>query len=131
MKAIDDYTAALSEIQAATLADKMVWRCNRPGLYVHKTMNHELEDLVLTLEKIDSPAGTNFQLHLIKKDFETSEVILSIDTSTSDDGLKDSLSDFYNFIEYHVDLKGLVGLKEFISIVNNGTKNDDFFDEEN
>ncbi|GAB5409943.1 MAG: hypothetical protein BalsKO_23080 [Balneolaceae bacterium] len=120
MKAIDDYLAAVQDIKAATLAEKIVWKKNKPNCYVFKTINHDLEDLVLTLQRIDMNGGYEYKFGLVKQDFDNIEILLSLDTSTNDVELKKTLCELYNFVEYHVDIKNLDGLREFIDDVNSG-----------
>ena len=122
MKAIDDYTAALYEIQAATLSEKILWKRTRPNSYTYKTVNSDLEDLILSLQKIENGSKPEYLFSLVKKDFENSEVLLNIDTSTTDMELRNSLEELYNFVEYHVDIKSLDGLKDFIDTINQDNK---------
>lgn len=128
MKAIDDYAAALYEIQAATLSEKILWKRTRPNSYTYKTVNGDLEDLILSLQKIENGSKPEYLFSLVKKDFETSEVLLNIDTSTTDKSLRNSLEELYNFVEYHVDLKSLDGLKDFIDTIKNDTNSDSILD---
>ena len=124
MKAIEDYTAALYEIQTATLSEKILWKRTRPNSYSYKTVNSDLEDLILSLQKIENGSKPEYLFSLVKKDFESSEVLLNIDTSTTDTGLRSSLEELYNFVEYHVDIKSLDGLKDFIDTIKNDDKSD-------
>lgn len=123
MKAIDDYLVALQEIKAATLSEKIVWKRNSANSYTFKTVNHDLEDLILTIQKIESGNNFDYLFSLVKQDFDSSEILLSLDTSTNNVELRDELSDLYSFIEYHVDLQNLDGLKDFIDSVNSGDSN--------
>lgn len=118
MKAINDYTAALFEIQEATITEKIIWKRNSLNSFVYKTVNKDLEDLILTLKRIDGSSENHYMFSLIRKDFESSEVMINLDTSTTDKELQEPLEELYNFIAYHVDIKSLEGLKEFIRTIN-------------
>tara|TARA_R110000868_G_scaffold259361_2_gene517167 strand:+ start:36488 stop:36874 length:387 start_codon:yes stop_codon:yes gene_type:complete len=128
MKATQDYSAALYEIQAATLSDKIDWKQNKPDSYTFKTVNNDLEDLILTLQKIEGVGDPNFLFSLVKKDFDSSEVLLNLDSSTNDKGLRSSLEELYNFVEYHVDMKNLDGLKDFIDTIKGDNGNSNILD---
>lgn len=128
MKAIDDYMAAIHEIKAATLAEKITWKRNKPNSYVFKTINHDLEDLILSLQRIEAKDGFEFMFGLVKKDFDSSEILLNLDTTTNDLDLKEVLCDLYSFVEYHVDIKNLDGLKGFLRSVVNGENEDTILD---
>ncbi len=128
MKAIKDYTAALYEIQSATLAEKIQWKRTRPDSYTYKTVNKDLEDLIINLQKIENGAAPEYLLSLVKKDFETSEVLLNLDTSTNDTDLRESLEELFNFVEYHVDMKSLEGLKDFIEVIKTDDKSNNILD---
>ncbi len=127
MKAIDDYSAALYEIQAATISEKIKWKRNRPDSYTFKTVNGDLEDLILTLQRNEGNEKSNYLFSLVKKDFETSEVLLNLDSTTTDKCLRDSLEELFNFVEYHVDMRSLDGLKDFIKTINSGNNDSDIF----
>jgi hypothetical protein len=128
MKAIDDYAAALYEVQAATLSEKILWKRTRPDAYTYKTVNSDLEDLILSLQKISNGSNPQYLFSLVKKDFESSEVLLNLDTSTTDSDLRNSLEELYNFVEYHVDMKSLDGLKDFIETIKSDDKSDSILD---
>lgn len=128
MKAIDDYLIAVQDIKAATLGEKIVWKRSKPNCYTFKTINHDLEDLVLSLQRLDVDGGFEYKFNLIKQDFDNSEILLSLDTSSTDIELKEILCDLYKFIEYHVDIKNLDGLRKFIDAVNSGEHNNAFLD---
>ena len=128
MKAIDDYNAALYEIQAATIAEKIIWKRISADTYHYKTMNDDLEDLILTIKKFSVKGSDEYLLSLVKKDFENSEVILNVDTSDSENHLKSSLEELYNSVEYHVDLRSLDGLKNFLKSVKNEKSNGSILD---
>jgi|GEM_PF-1377036 len=128
MKAIDDYLAAVQDVKAATLTEKIVWIRNKPNNYIFKTINHDLEDLVLSLQRIDVDGGFEYKFGLVKQDFDNIEILLALDTSTNDFELKETLTDLYNFVEYHVDIKNLDGLRDFIDAVNSGINNDTILD---
>lgn len=128
MKAIDDYAAALYEVQAATLSEKILWKRTRPDAYTYKTVNSDLEDLILSLQKISNGSSPQYLFSLVKKDFESSEVLLNLDTSTTDKDLRNSLEELFNFVEYHVDMKSLDGLKDFIETIKNDDKSDSILD---
>lgn len=117
MKAIDNYSAALYEIQAATLKEKIIWKRIQPNSFSYKIVNHDLEDLILNFKKIEINDKDEYLFSLTKRDFEDSEVLLNLDTSNTDPHLKDALEELYNFVEYHVDLKSLDGLRDFIDTV--------------
>lgn len=124
MKATIQYHAALEEIQKATREGKINWIRNRPDSFKYKTMNEDLEDLILNLQK----AGEEFYLSLVKKDFESSEVLLNIDTTESDPEIKDALRNLFDTVEYYVDLQSLEGLNQFIDLINNNENKDSLFD---
>lgn len=128
MKAIDDYAAALYEVQAATLSEKILWKRTRPDAYTYKTVNGDLEDLILSLQKISDGSNPQYLFSLIKKDFESSEVLLNLDTSTTDKDLRNSLEELFNFVEYHVDMKSLDGLKDFIDTIKQDSPSNSILD---
>ena len=120
MKAIKDYSAALLEIQTATLSKKIIWERNQPDSYTYKTVNDDLEDLILTLQRVEINDCFEYKLSLVKKNFESSNILLTLDTSTTDKNLKASIEELFNYVEYHVDLNSLEGLRSFIDSVKNG-----------
>ena len=124
MKATIQYNAALEEIQRATQEGKIKWIRNRPESFKYKTMNDDLEDLILTIQRV----GEEYYLSLVKKDFESTEVLLNIDTSETEPDLKIVLEELYNLIEYHVDLQNLDGLNQFIDIINHEKTRKNLFD---
>ena len=123
MKAVDNYEAALYEIQTATIAEKIIWKRTSPDSYSYKLVNADLEDLILSFKKFQVNGSPDYLFSLMKKDFDGSEVLLNIDTSNTEKHLKNALKELYEFVEYHVDLKGLDSLNSFIDEVHS-TKGD-------
>lgn len=115
MRAKVQYNASLMQIKDATDSGKIKWVRNRPESFKYKTMNEDLEDLVIQITKLHD----GFILTLEKKDFEGSEVLLNIDTATNDHQFTGILEELYTSIEYNVDMNNLESLNEFIELVNN------------
>ena len=67
MKAIDEYNVALYEIQAATITEKVVWNRPRAKYFTYKATNHDLEDVILSLGKIELDGNEDFLLSLKKR----------------------------------------------------------------
>ena len=107
MRATQEYINAIYEIQSATLDHKIKWVRNRPDSFKYIVMNEDLEDLILTFQRVETDISEDFYLSLIKKNFETSEILLSIDTSNHEN---------------------LSGLNDFIDIVKSGTSKTSMFD---
>ncbi len=128
MRATQEYINAIYEIQSATLDQKVKWVRNRPDSFKYIVMNEDLEDLILTFQRVETDISEDFYLSLIKKNFETSEILLSIDTSNHDKELKNALMELYSTIDYQVDLQNLSGLNDFIDIVKSGTSKTSMFD---
>ena len=124
MKATIQYSAALEEIQQATREGKIKWVRNRPDSFKFKTLNDDLEDLILTFQKIEN----DYYLTLTKKDFENSEVLLNLDSNQLYIDLKDNLRELFDLVEYHVDLQNLEGLTKFLDVVNNSSSKKSLFD---
>jgi len=115
MKATIQYTSAIEELKNATVAGKIKWVRNRPESFKYKTMNEDLEDLIVNFTKLE----TDFILTLEKKDFESTQVLMNLDTINSDSDLREALADLYGSIEFHVDLDNLQNLNKFIDLVKN------------
>ena len=124
MKAIAEYTSTLQEIQSATRSGTIRWRRNGSDSFKYQIMNEDLEDLIVNLQKVDD----DYYLSLIKKDFESSEVLLNLDTTNWADSLKEALSELYELVEYHVDLQNLEGLNKFIEIIDQEQQKPSLFD---
>ncbi|HCD52398.1 MAG TPA: hypothetical protein DEQ34_08120 [Balneolaceae bacterium] len=118
MKATNEYVSTLFELKEATIAENIVWKRLNKDTYTYKVMNDDLEDLIITIKKISDKAPGHFVLSLVKKDFESSELLMNLDTTTTNEDLRDQLEELYEFIEYHVDLRSLDGLRSFIDVVN-------------
>lgn len=106
MKATIQYISALEELMTATKSGKINWIRNRPESFKYKIMNEDLEDLLISITKLDD----DYILTLEKKDFESTQIILNLDTTTTDLDLRDNLSELFETIEYHVDLNNLEAL---------------------
>lgn len=115
MKATIQYISALAELMTATKSGKINWIRNRPESFKYKIMNEDLEDLLISITKLDD----DYILTLEKKDFESTQIILNIDTTTTDLDLRDNLSELFETIEFHVDLNNLEGLNQFVKLVTN------------
>ncbi|MGB0347726.1 MAG: hypothetical protein ACPGGA_09590 [Balneolaceae bacterium] len=115
MKATIQYISALEELMTATKSGKINWIRNRPESFKYKIMNEDLEDLLISITKLDD----DYILTLEKKDFESTQIILNLDTTTTDLDLRDNLSELFETIEYHVDLNNLEGLNQFVKLVTN------------
>lgn len=115
MKATIQYISALAELMTATKSGKINWIRNRPESFKYKIMNEDLEDLLISITKLDD----DYILTLEKKDFESTQIILNLDTTTTDLDLRDNLSELFEIIEYHVDLNNLEGLNQFVKLVTN------------
>lgn len=115
MKATIQYISALEELMTATKSGKINWIRNRPESFKYKIMNEDLEDLLISITKLDD----DYILTLEKKDFESTQIILNLDTTTTDLDLRDNLSELFEIIEYHVDLNNLEGLNQFVKLVTN------------
>ena len=124
MKATIQYISALEELITATKSGKINWIRNRPDSFKYKVLNEDLEDLIISFTKIDE----DYILTLEKKDFESTQILLSLDTTTTDFELKDNLAEFFESIEYYVDLKNLEGLNQFVDIVKNNEKRESILD---
>lgn len=128
MKAIEHYEAALLEIRSATLCGKIIWKRTSPESYSYKLINADLEDLVLSLKKFQTNGSPDYLFSLVKKDFDGTEVLLNIDTSSSEKFLKNSLKELFECVEYHVDLRTLDSLKNFIDEVQSNVLGNTFSD---
>lgn len=124
MKATIHYNNALEEIQQATREGKIKWIRNRPDSFRFKILNEDLEDLILSFQKIED----EYYLSLTKKDFDSSEVLLSLDTNQTDSDLRLSLAELYELVEYQVDMDNLEGLKKFMNVVNGTSSRTSLFD---
>ena len=76
MKATIQYISALEELMTATKSGKINWIRNRPESFKYKIMNEDLEDLLISITKLDD----DYILTLEKKDFESTQIILNLDT---------------------------------------------------
>ncbi|MBO6794496.1 MAG: hypothetical protein JJ895_11340 [Balneolaceae bacterium] len=123
MKATIEYIAAIEEIAEATKSGKIKWVRNRPDSFKYKTMNDDLEDMILNFNRFEN----DYLLTLEKKDFESTEVILNLDTSTTDAELRSVLLELYETIEYHIDLRNLDHLNAFVSLIKSPNKTDQLF----
>jgi len=113
MKATLEYVTALDEIKEATTDGKIKWIRNRPGSFKFKTMNEDLEDLIINFTKIEN----DYLFSLEKRDFESTQVLLNIDTSSTDSHLVEVLSELYQAVEYRVDLNNLESLNQFVDLI--------------
>ncbi len=123
MKATIEYIAAIEEIAEATKSGKIKWGRNRPDSFKYKTMNDDLEDMILNFNRFEN----DYLLTLEKRDFESTEVILNLDTSTTDEELRTVLQELYETIEYHIDLRNLDHLNAFVSLIKSPTSSDQLF----
>lgn len=124
MKAVLEYIQAINEIREATLSGKINWVRNRPDSFKFKTMNEDLEDLIIDFSQI----GNNFLFSLVKKDFEGSEVLLNIDTSGNEAELNGILEELFETVEYHVDMKNLDSLNRFVNLIKSEKPNSILFE---
>ncbi len=124
MKAISQYISALEELKNATTSGKIDWIRDDPNTYSYKTMNEDLEDEIITFTR----AEIDFKLTLDKKDFESTKSIMNLDTSSFDFELREYLADLFETIEYHVDLKNLEGLNNFVELVTSNEKRQTILD---
>ncbi len=124
MKAINQYISALEELKNATTSGKIDWIRDDPNTYSYKTMNEDLEDEIITFTR----AEIDFKLTLDKKDFESTKSIMNLDTSSFDFELREYLADLFETIEYHVDLKNLEGLNNFVELVTSNEKRQTILD---
>jgi hypothetical protein len=124
MKATSQYISALEELKNATTSGKINWLRIGSDSYSYKTINDDLEDIIICFTRVDN----DFILSLEKKDFESTNSIMNLDTSNTDQELLENLSELFDIVEYHVDLKNLEGLNEFVDLVNKGKTNQSILD---
>ena len=115
MKATIQYISALDELKEATTSNKIKWNRNGTECYNYKMINEDLEDLIIIFTKRDK----DFTLTIEKKDFESTQQILNLDTTTTDSELRDTLSNLFDTVEYQVDINNLEGLNKFVDLVKN------------